>query len=187
MDTGFKNVLLRWRQILRQYMRTTMVSQTSAAFVPVVPLILCAPKYVAGQMTLGQVMQAASAFVTVQIAFNWVVDNYPRLADWTASARRLASLLASLDRLERADREEGAGRIVRQETDHAALRLQLLDPSLVLQRGYAWLTDTEGRAVTRAAQTHAGQLLRATLADGALPVVVQPGCDHAGEGARPGR
>jgi exodeoxyribonuclease VII large subunit len=75
----------------------------------------------------------------------------------------------------------------RQRLDHAALRLQLLDPSLVLQRGYAWLTDTEGRAVTRAAQTHAGQLLRATLADGALPVVVQPGCDHAGEGARPGR
>jgi len=31
--------------------------------------------------------------VTVQIAFNWLVDNYPRPADWTASARRLASLL----------------------------------------------------------------------------------------------
>lgn len=75
----------------------------------------------------------------------------------------------------------------RQRLDHAALRLQLLDPSLVLQRGYAWLTDTEGRAVTCAAQTHVGQLLRATLADGALPVVVQPGCDHAGECARPGR
>ena len=54
-------------------------------------------------MSLGQVMQAASAFVTVQVAFNWLVDNYPRLADWTASAHRLASFLVSLDRLEDAE------------------------------------------------------------------------------------
>jgi len=81
-------------------------------------------------MTLGQVMQAASAFVTVQVAFNWLVDNYPRLADWTASARRLASLLVSLGRLERADREERTGRITRTETDGAALRLRNLSVTL---------------------------------------------------------
>ena len=28
-------------------------------------------------MTLGEVMQAASAFATVQAAFSWLVDNYP--------------------------------------------------------------------------------------------------------------
>jgi putative ATP-binding cassette transporter len=43
-------------------------------------------------MTLGEVMQAASAFTTVQAAFNWPVNNYPPLAEWTASARRVASL-----------------------------------------------------------------------------------------------
>ena len=54
-------------------------------------------------MTLGEVMQAASAFTIVQAAFNWLVDNYPRLADWTASARRVASLQVSLDELEHAE------------------------------------------------------------------------------------
>ena len=54
-------------------------------------------------MSLGEVMQAASAFTIVQGAFNWLVDNYPRLADWTASARRVASLQVSLDELERAE------------------------------------------------------------------------------------
>jgi vitamin B12/bleomycin/antimicrobial peptide transport system ATP-binding/permease protein len=130
LDAAFRTVLQRWRGILAQTMRTTTVSQTSAAFVPVVPLILCAPKYVAGTMSLGAVMQATSAFVTVQVAFNWLVDNYPRLADWTASARRVASLLASLDRLERADREEGIGRITRKETEGAALRLHHLAVTL---------------------------------------------------------
>ena len=52
-------------------------------------------------------MQAASAFTIVQGAFNWLVDNYPRLADWTASASRVATLMVSLDGLEKA--HGGAG------------------------------------------------------------------------------
>ena len=75
-----------------QTMKTTIVSQTSGYIAPVLPIILCAPKFLDGSMSLGEVMQAASAFTIVQGAFNWLVDNYPRLADWTASARRVASL-----------------------------------------------------------------------------------------------
>lgn len=130
LDNAFKTILTRWREMVTQWVRTTIVSQTSSGFVPVLPILLCAPKYVAGTMTLGQVMQASSAFVTVQTAFNWLVDNYPRLADWTASARRLASLLTSLDLLERADREETTGRITHGETEGAALRLRGLSVTL---------------------------------------------------------
>ncbi len=129
LDAAFGNVLKRWREILGQYLRTVTVSQVSSGFVPVIPLLLCAPKYVAGEMSLGEVMQASSAFVTVQTAFNWLVDNYPRLADWTASARRVASLLASIDRLERADKES-TGRITRTEADGPALRLHGLGVTL---------------------------------------------------------
>lgn len=56
------------------------------------------------------------------------------------------------------------------------MRLQLLDPRLVLQRGYALLTDAaSGHPVTSVAQTHAGQALRAALADGEVDVRVAPG------------
>jgi exodeoxyribonuclease VII large subunit len=55
------------------------------------------------------------------------------------------------------------------------LALGLLDPQLVLERGYAFLTDTQGTAVTRVSQTKAGQALTATLADGTLEVRVEPG------------
>jgi putative ATP-binding cassette transporter len=140
LDAAFGIVLRRWREFLGQYRRTTVVSQTSAAFVPVIPLILCAPKYVAGTMTLGQVMQASSAFVTVQIAFNWVVDNYPRLADWTASARRLATVLQALGRLDTADQEE-TGRITHGETEGAALRLRNL--SVTLDDGSAVVNEAD--------------------------------------------
>jgi exodeoxyribonuclease VII large subunit len=58
--------------------------------------------------------------------------------------------------------------------ERARLRLELLDPRLVLQRGYAWLVDLEGSAITRASQTHIGQALRATLADGEVDLTVAP-------------
>ncbi|KAB7554170.1 hypothetical protein ET532_023475, partial [Verminephrobacter sp. Larva24] len=50
----------------------------------------------------------------------------------------------------------------------------LLDPRLVLQRGYALLTDTGGQAVTRVRQARPGAALRATLADGTVDVTVAP-------------
>ena len=55
---------------------------------------------------------------------------------------------------------------------NASMRLELLSPQLVLQRGYAWLASTEGRAVTRVSQTHTGQALRATLMDGQVDLTV---------------
>jgi exodeoxyribonuclease VII large subunit len=61
----------------------------------------------------------------------------------------------------------------RERLERAALRLQLLDPALVLQRGYAWLTDATGHTITRAAQTAPGDALRAQLADGSLDLRVQ--------------
>ena len=57
----------------------------------------------------------------------------------------------------------------------ASLRLGLLDPSLVLQRGYAWLADAQGHAITSVRQTHTAQAVRATLADGTLDLTVSGG------------
>ncbi|HSH90147.1 MAG TPA: exodeoxyribonuclease VII large subunit [Ramlibacter sp.] len=58
--------------------------------------------------------------------------------------------------------------------DRSRLRMELLDPRLVLQRGYALLTDDAGRPVTSVAQTRTGQDLVATLADGEVAVTVAP-------------
>ncbi|MBA3771974.1 MAG: exodeoxyribonuclease VII large subunit [Ramlibacter sp.] len=61
-----------------------------------------------------------------------------------------------------------------QALDRARLRLDLLDPRLVLQRGYALLADESGRPVTSARETHPGQALVATLADGEVALTVWP-------------
>ena len=51
--------------------------------------------------------------------------------------------------------------------------LNLLDPRLVLERGYAWLTDAEGRALSSVADFQAEQAVTATLADGSVGLRVQ--------------
>ncbi|MDO9088527.1 MAG: exodeoxyribonuclease VII large subunit [Burkholderiaceae bacterium] len=56
----------------------------------------------------------------------------------------------------------------RERLERARLRLDGVDPRLVLLRGYAWLMDGEGHALARVAQAHAGQTLTARLADGEL-------------------
>jgi putative ATP-binding cassette transporter len=87
-------------------------------------------------------MQAASAFTIVQGAFNWLVDNYPKLADWTASARRAASLMISLDALEEAEAEDDVGRIaINREPEGPALRLRNL--SVTLDDGTAVVAETD--------------------------------------------
>jgi len=93
-------------------------------------------------MSLGEVMQAASAFTIVQAAFGWLVDNYPRLAEWNAGAHRIASLMMSLDALERAESGEGQNRIKHGETSGSAM-LRMNDLSVTLDDGTAVVDDAE--------------------------------------------
>ncbi|HKU08313.1 MAG TPA: ABC transporter ATP-binding protein/permease [Bradyrhizobium sp.] len=142
IDRNVGNVLRQWARLAGQHMRTTLVSQGSSLIAPVVPILLCAPKFLDGSMSLGQVMQAASAFTIVQSAFGWLVDNYPRLADWNACARRIASLMMSLDGLERAEQAENFGRIKRGETQGEAM-LELKELSVTLGDGTAVVDQTD--------------------------------------------
>jgi putative ATP-binding cassette transporter len=142
VNRSLRNVLRAWASVAVQTVKTTLVSQTSGFIAPVLPIILCAPKYLDGSMTLGEVMQAASAFTIVQSAFNWLVDNYPKMADWTASARRVASLVVALDDLEHAEKEDGFDRIaISHDGETAALQLKNL--SVRLNDGTAVVGDTD--------------------------------------------
>lgn len=78
-------------------------------------------------------------------------------------------LEADLSRVVRRRFEQQAERLGR-----AALRLQLLDPHLVLGRGYALLTDEQGRVVVRSGQVRTGDALHAQLAEGTLELTVTP-------------
>jgi exodeoxyribonuclease VII large subunit len=60
----------------------------------------------------------------------------------------------------------------RQRLERAALRLSLLDPQLVLERGYAWLGNAQGEAIASVTELSVNQTVHATLADGMVDLSV---------------
>src|SRR5204863_919168 len=56
VDRSLTKLLRSWRDICTQTMRTTIVSQTSGYVSGVLPIILCAPKFLDGSMSRGEVM-----------------------------------------------------------------------------------------------------------------------------------
>jgi len=140
LDALLSKVIITWGKMAAQYMRTMFVSHGNFIIASVIPVILCAPKYLAGEMSLGTVMQASAAFIQVQYAFNWIVDNYPRLAEWTASARRASNLLVALDGLDHIENSQ-VGAITRTEGGEAAIRLK--DVSVPLSDGTVVVDDAD--------------------------------------------
>ena len=149
-------VMQAWAKLAGQYMRTQFVSHSNFIIASVIPVILCAPKFLAGTMTLGQVMQATAAFIQVQYAFNWIVDNYPRIAEFAASAHRVANLMVSLDHLDVAQ----ISTIKRTEAGLVAIRLK--DVKVELTDGTVVIDDADvivqlGEKVLLAGDSGAGK------------------------------
>ncbi len=58
----------------------------------VVPIVVASPRYFAGAITLGVLMQITQAFLEVTRSLNWFVDKFPLLADWRSHVARVAAL-----------------------------------------------------------------------------------------------
>jgi len=68
------------------------------------PILVASPRYFAGAITLGTLMQVSQAFCEVTKALNWFMDNYSRLADWTSHVERVVALEEGLASTGRAAR-----------------------------------------------------------------------------------
>lgn len=100
----------------------------------------------------------------------------------TAAEHRLArglhnALQRQHTQLEQAQRRlpESVARALQRQQERcqrAGLRLELLDPALVLRRGYAWLAREDGAAISSVTQVQPGQPVHATLADGGVELRV---------------
>ena len=96
----FTQVAERWIDVIRQHCQLTWLLNGNAFFAPILPVLLATPKYLAGELTLGSVMQLAAAFTAVLAALNWFADNFIRLAEWSASAKRVDELHIAMDEMD---------------------------------------------------------------------------------------
>jgi vitamin B12/bleomycin/antimicrobial peptide transport system ATP-binding/permease protein len=97
LTSAFEGLKQQWFGVIGGQTRLLFLSSANGVLAGVVPLILGAPKFLSGEMSLGDLMQAALAFSQVYLALNWLADNSLRLADWLASAHRVGALDAAFD------------------------------------------------------------------------------------------
>ncbi len=136
---NYGRVVAAWLRIVRQQGVIALVLNTNGALFPIVPLLLIAPKFLAGAVTLGAVVQVVAAFSAVQAALIWFVDNFVRLAEWFASVTRVDELVEELEALDIGTIMEKDEQIALDESDDGAIHLENL--SIAHSNGRVVLAD----------------------------------------------
>ena len=95
----FKEVVGNFMNLLKVQKRYTWFSSAYGQAAVVFPIVVAAPRYFAGTIQLGELMQISSAFGQVQESLSWIVSNYSRLASWSATTHRLSVFFTQMETL----------------------------------------------------------------------------------------
>lgn len=88
----FATIAEAWSAQTRGISRLIAFSSGYLTLAPVFPILVATPRYIAGSITLGTLMQMAQAFQQVTAALSWPVDNLAKIAEWRASVERVLAL-----------------------------------------------------------------------------------------------
>jgi putative ATP-binding cassette transporter len=150
----FAALVANWRLLMTRYKFLNALTAGYGQVASVFPLVVAAPRYFAGKVTLGVVTQTADAFGSVQGALSWFVDTYSTIAVWRATVERLATFYRAIEAARAAGftgvhTEPGAGEAYalhratialpdgQKLLDHTDLRLPAGPPILVTGRSGA--------------------------------------------------
>ncbi len=87
----FASVVSNWRQIMTRTKLLNSLTSGYGQIARIFPIVVAAPRYFAGSMQLGGLVQTAGAFGQVQGSMSWFIDAYASLAEWRAIVERLAT------------------------------------------------------------------------------------------------
>jgi vitamin B12/bleomycin/antimicrobial peptide transport system ATP-binding/permease protein len=133
----FERIRINWWALMRYTKRLTGFTVGYGQVAVIFPIMVAAPRFFAGAITLGSLFQIASAFGRVQDALSWFVDSYGDLASWRASVDRLLTFDQAL---QRAEAESAAGGITVVRAPGNTIRAEELN--LALPNGRVLLADT---------------------------------------------
>jgi putative ATP-binding cassette transporter len=92
----FNKVWSNFWELMKVQKRLTFFSSGYGQIAIIFPMIVAAPRYFAGKIQLGDLMQINSAFGNVQESMSWFIDAYASLAAWRATCDRILSFRQAL-------------------------------------------------------------------------------------------
>ena len=97
LSDRFERIRANWWQLMRFTKNLTFLTVGYAQIADIFPILVAAPRYFQGLISLGVLTQTAQAFGQVQGSLSWFVDNYSELATWKATVDRLLTFQEAMD------------------------------------------------------------------------------------------
>ncbi len=95
----FGDLTHAWNQQTRALTNILLYSSSWSVVSQVFAILVISPRYIAGSITLGVLMQTVQAFQQATSALSWPIDNLTKIADWRASVERVLALHHGLCRV----------------------------------------------------------------------------------------
>lgn len=96
----FGDIMQAWNQQTHAWGKIIMFSSGYSVLSMAFPVLVSAPRYILGSITLGTLMQSAQSFQQLVSSLSWPVDNMGKVAEWRASVERVLGLSKALEKLE---------------------------------------------------------------------------------------
>ncbi len=133
----FERIRQNWWALMHYTKNLTAFTVGYAQVAIIFPVLVAAPRYFAGVISLGELIQIANAFGQVQGSLSWFVDSYSELATWKATVDRLLTFRQAVEQAT-AEAERAGG--IEVLPDGAGLRAE--DVDLALPNGRVVLAST---------------------------------------------
>lgn len=95
----FRGAIAAWDRQTFALTRLLFFSSSWSVLSQVFPILVSAPRFIGGAITLGVLMQTAQAFQQMAAALSWPIDNLAKAAEWRASAERVEALHNAIGRV----------------------------------------------------------------------------------------
>jgi putative ATP-binding cassette transporter len=157
IETPVNSLLDTMRMIAGRLAALTWVTGGFGWLAILAPLLLAAPGYFSGALTLGGLMMVVGAFYQVQNALRWYVDRFPVIAEWRAMLSRVSGYRHALKRTETLGKDMGHIHHVREGYCISIEDLAVFSPSGTLSLNVPHLRVEPGRRMLIVATPKSGK------------------------------
>jgi putative ATP-binding cassette transporter len=135
LDSRVDRIRANWWQLMRYTKNLTFLTTGYDQLADIFPILVAAPRYFTGAISLGVLTQIGNAFGQVQGSLSWFVESYGSLADWKATVDRLLTFEEAMEAARRQAMQQTGIHVVPNGTaavhaDH--LELGLPDGSVIV-------------------------------------------------------
>ncbi len=131
----FRLLLANFWKIVKKQKQLVWLNSGYSQIAIIFPFVVAIPRYLRHELTLGGLMQVATAFGRVQDSLSYFVDMYASLAEWQAVVDRLTGFGAHMEAVRQAGSQVHVDRCFRDDPEIVLEKLEvdLPDGSILLK------------------------------------------------------